>query len=253
MTSGQVRLPDRAAGMHANRERTWSARAEREETPVEKQRPDASGPGDLGRRVARRRAELGLSQRDVADRAGMASSYLDYLETSPAQPTNATVLRLAQVLETTPDALLGGGADAPPGRTGPARQPVLEHLDWDECLRLVTPGGVGRVAFATESGPLVLPVNFTVDEGAIVFRVAPNSPQADHAAAEMAFEVDKLDEAMSQGWSVLIVGHAAKVTDPGELRRLEEGGRVRPWAGNGRDVYLRLAPERVTGRRIRTQ
>ena len=26
-------------------------------------------------------------------------------------------------------------------------EPVLEHLDADECLRLISPGGVGRLAY----------------------------------------------------------------------------------------------------------
>ena len=38
--------------------------------------------GDLGRRVAERRRELGLSREDVAVRAGMSSGYLEYLEHS---------------------------------------------------------------------------------------------------------------------------------------------------------------------------
>ncbi|MGX1246953.1 hypothetical protein RKD46_008057 [Streptomyces pseudovenezuelae] len=46
-----------------------------------------AGPGDLGRRLLHRRGELGLTRREVADRAGMAPGYLRYLEESPAAHT----------------------------------------------------------------------------------------------------------------------------------------------------------------------
>jgi hypothetical protein len=43
------------------------------------------------------------------------------------------------------------------------------------------------------------------------------------------------DEALSEGWSILVVGPASAVTDPDTVRAL---GRVR------------IEPERITGRRI---
>ena len=51
--------------------------------------------GDLGRRVAERRREVGLTREDVAVRAGMSSGYLEYLEHSlQAALTAGTLLRL---------------------------------------------------------------------------------------------------------------------------------------------------------------
>ena len=65
----------------------------------------------------------------------------------------------------------------------------------------------------------------------------------------MSFEVDRVDEAMSEGWSVLVTGRLRRVS-PDELRRLENLG-VEPWAGGPRSVYLRLELREVSGRRIR--
>ncbi|MFJ7271335.1 helix-turn-helix domain-containing protein [Streptomyces sp. NPDC099050] len=45
-----------------------------------------SGRSDLGRRVAARRTELGLSREDVALRAGSAESYIAYVEEGEARP-----------------------------------------------------------------------------------------------------------------------------------------------------------------------
>lgn len=207
-------------------------------------------PGDVGRRVAQRRRELGLTVAEVALRAQTAPEYLEYLETRPGHPTVELLLRLAGVLETTAQELLGGGMERPPGRGSPGRHPRLETLDERECLWLISAGGVGRVAFQTDLGPVVLPVNFAVVDGAIVFRTAADTAQASHADGEVGFEVDHLDEAMREGWSVLIVGPALIVTEPAELQRIREQGHVGAWAGGERDLYVRIDPVRVTGRRI---
>lgn len=207
-------------------------------------------PGDLGRRIAQRRAELGLTQTELATRARIAPEYLDYVETRPGQPTAEILLRIAHALQTTGDELLGGGMDRPPGRGEPGRRPRLESLDENECLQLISAGGVGRIAFMTESGPAVLPVNFIVLDGSIVFRTAPGTPQATHADGEVGFEVDHLDEAMSEGWSVLVVGQARTVTEPDELLRIRQRGPIGSWAGGERDLHVRIDPKKITGRRI---
>jgi len=36
----------------------------------------------------------------------------------------------------------------------------IEHLDQDECLRLISPGGIGRIAYQSRFGPAILPVNY---------------------------------------------------------------------------------------------
>ena len=68
--------------------------------------PSPPDPGDLSRRVAQRRAELHLSQVQVAARAGVSLRYLEYLERYPARPTPAALRQLAAALRTTPAALL---------------------------------------------------------------------------------------------------------------------------------------------------
>ena len=65
--------------------------------------------GDLGRRITERRQKLGLTDEQLAARAGVSSTYLRLLETSPsAQPSTACLLRLASALGTTIDAIGGG-------------------------------------------------------------------------------------------------------------------------------------------------
>ena len=77
---------------------------------------------------------------------------------------------------------------------------VAEELDAAECLRLVAGQQIGRVAYNSRSGPMVLPVNYRLFEDSIVFRTAQGSAMDEDlttgiADAEylIAFEIDKLD------------------------------------------------------------
>ncbi|MEU6370116.1 pyridoxamine 5'-phosphate oxidase family protein [Streptomyces sp. NPDC046931] len=207
--------------------------------------------GDLGRRIALRREELGLTREDAAERAGMASSYLQYLEEQPtAAPGAASLLRLAGALGTTVRDLSGGDVDLPPGLGQAGRRPKFTELTAQECRDLLSTHGVGRLAMHTASGPVIVPVNYSVVQGTLVFRTRPHAVPAQAAGAQVAFEVDHLDEALSQGWSVLVSGHAQAVTDPETVRRLEEQAYSTPWAGGQRELWIRIEPLGITGRRI---
>jgi nitroimidazol reductase NimA-like FMN-containing flavoprotein (pyridoxamine 5'-phosphate oxidase superfamily) len=136
-----------------------------------------------------------------------------------------------------------------------AREPsagerVLQVLGPDECLSLLEPGGIGRVGFAAADGIMMLPVNFAVSKKAVIFRTAPDSLLAVYANTQVSFEADRIDEALRTGWSVLVHGHAHIVTDEHDVRRLEDQARLEPWAAGARDVYVRITPARITGRRI---
>jgi nitroimidazol reductase NimA-like FMN-containing flavoprotein (pyridoxamine 5'-phosphate oxidase superfamily) len=119
-----------------------------------------------------------------------------------------------------------------------------------ECFSLLEPGGIGRVGFASANGIMMLPVNFAVTGKGIIFRTAPDTLLALYANGQVSFEVDHLDEALREGWSVLVHGHAHEVTDEREVKRLEWGTHLEPWAGGARDVYVRISPTQISGRRI---
>jgi nitroimidazol reductase NimA-like FMN-containing flavoprotein (pyridoxamine 5'-phosphate oxidase superfamily) len=210
----------------------------------------AAEPGDLGTRLSRRRQDLKLSRRQLAGLAGVSVPYLQDLEAHHSRPTQAALRRLAAALQTTPQTLLGAGTGQPPGRAGPPGQPVLETLTPAECFDLLSPGGVGRVAFTTADGPVVLPVNYAMAGQTVIFRTAPDTLLAGYLDCLAGFEVDGLDEALSQGWSVLVTGRAVRVSSEAEVRHLERHAGVRPWAGGARDVYVRIIPRKITGRRI---
>ena len=133
---------------------------------------------------------------------------------------------------------------------GSAGQRALRTLSPAECLGLLEAGGIGRVGFASADGIMILPVNFAVTGRTIVFRTAPDTLLAVYGNAQVGFEVDHLDETLREGWSVLVHGHAHKVTDEREVKQLEVRTRLEPWAAGPRDVYVRITPTRISGRRL---
>jgi nitroimidazol reductase NimA-like FMN-containing flavoprotein (pyridoxamine 5'-phosphate oxidase superfamily) len=148
-----------------------------------------------------------------------------------------------------------GAPGAVPGRQSPARGSAgrahaLRTLSPAECFSLLEPGGIGRVGFASANGIMMLPVNFAVTGKGIIVRTAPDTLLALYANGQVSFEVDHLDEALREGWSVLVHGHAHEVTDEREVKRLEWGTHLEPWAGGARDVYVRILPTRISGRCI---
>ncbi|WNF00757.1 pyridoxamine 5'-phosphate oxidase family protein [Streptomyces luomodiensis] len=216
-------------------------------------RQPIGGGGDLGRRIALRRAQLGLSREEVAVRAGSSPGYVRYLEESPADPGAGTLLRIAAALETTTTALHGYGTDLPPGLGQAGHHPQLLELDPVECRARLAAHGVGRVSVSTSRGPVIVPVNYSVIDDAVVFRTAPEASPAAAAGTEVAFEVDHIDEALSQGWSVLVVGRARQVTEPAAVRELADKAFSTPWPGGSRDLWLRIEPTSITGRRIQAE
>ena len=183
----------------------------------------------------------------------MSLRYLEYVERYPARPEATALRRLAAALRTTPAALLGAGAQVPPGGGRLGGPPVITKLMPTECRQLIATGGIGRIAFCTTLGPAVLPVNFAMVAGTIVIRTGEGTAVDGHADEQVAFEVDHIDEALGQGWSVLARGRAHRVTpDDLEFGRMRDAA-VWPWPGGDRDVYVRIIPESITGRRIESR
>lgn len=133
---------------------------------------------------------------------------------------------------------------------------TMVDLDETECLRLISPGGVGRIAYAGRYGLTVLPVNYRVADGVILFRTGQDSRTDEdlrtgiaHAEYKVAFEIDDFDQAAREGWSVLIQGPAHHI-DSGAEHAAALAAGVEPWPGRGKDHFIRITPTRMTGRRI---
>jgi hypothetical protein len=62
--------------------------------------------------------------------------------------------------------------------------------------------------------------------------------------------VDRIDEVTRTGWSVLAVGQAIPIDDLSAVEHLLRVGVPDPWAGGTRHLWLRVRPDRISGREI---
>jgi nitroimidazol reductase NimA-like FMN-containing flavoprotein (pyridoxamine 5'-phosphate oxidase superfamily) len=129
--------------------------------------------------------------------------------------------------------------------------PESIDLSHDECVRLLSGGVGGRMAFSSPNGPHIVPVNYAVLDDAIVIRTSPYSLLGTYGRDTMlAFEVDWFDHERQRGWSVVARGRGEVVIDPLEIEHIHHIREPRPWAGGGRNLYLRLRWTELTGRRL---
>ena len=123
---------------------------------------------------------------------------------------------------------------------------ALTELREDECWDLLRARTVGRVGWQGSDGPTIVPVNYVIDERAVVIRTAPYTDLGrEGIVREVAFEVDDLDPVSRSGWSVLVRGR----------RRLDPeayGTTPRPevWVGGSRWLVVRIEVRTISGRRL---
>lgn len=213
----------------------------------EERHPD---PGVIARRVGRRRSALGLSENALATQAGMTPRYFQHLLGQGPGFDPGGFLRIAAALQMSSQELLEGRTDPPPGQNAPAPRPALFRLTTTECWDRIGSHGVGRVALPVEPGPAVFPVNYAVEARSILYRTAVGGPAAPETGTRLSFQVDRVDDRLSKGWSVLVTGITERIENPAAVRRLTEQLAVEPWAGGDRPLWMRIEPGEVTGRRI---
>ena len=126
----------------------------------------------------------------------------------------------------------------------------LEIMTSDECRDLLREQTLGRVAVRIGECPTILPVNYRLLDGDVVFRTDPGSKlSAALMRVMVAFEVDDIAAESHTGSSVVVNGHAEEVRDAVTLARVDELG-LEPWVTEGRDYVVRIRTRTVTGRRL---
>ena len=90
---------------------------------------------EIGKRIARRRKELGLRQVQVCERAGINDKYLSCIERATSIPSLEVIMKLALALDTTPDEFL----------TGSIR---YESDEWRDVAELMRGMSTGQLALA---------------------------------------------------------------------------------------------------------
>jgi len=123
----------------------------------------------------------------------------------------------------------------------------LVVLDAEACYRLIGAGGIGRVAFVVGPQPIILTINYTVDETDIVLRTASGIKLEAMPGARVAFQIDGFDAESSSWWSVLVQGAAELVDDPLAVATYE-GLPLEMLAPGRKSHWIRIRPIHVSGR-----
>lgn len=125
----------------------------------------------------------------------------------------------------------------------------LEALSVDECRALLASANLGRVGLRIGDAPAILPVNYALLDGDVVFRTDPGSKlTAALMGVQVAFEVDS-GTGRGEGWSVLVVGYIEEVRDTATLERIDELA-LEPWVEGHRGFVVRIDTRTITGRRL---
>ena len=140
--------------------------------------------------------------------------------------------------------------------TSAGMEAMVEVLGEDESLRLLEQAEVGRIGFTGRYGPEVLPVNYKMVGGGIVFRTEADGALGEDlrtgirgAEYKVAFEVDEVDSATRTGWSVMVQGAVHHVEDEAERAELTKIG-IESWISGERSLFMCITPTLITGRRI---
>jgi nitroimidazol reductase NimA-like FMN-containing flavoprotein (pyridoxamine 5'-phosphate oxidase superfamily) len=128
---------------------------------------------------------------------------------------------------------------------------TFEVLSETECRRLLAENDVGRVAFVDGDYPVVLPVNYVVDDNAIAIRTDAGAKLDAIPLHRVAFEIDGLERWNHSGWSVLVQGFGQDVSDAiGQRYEELRAGGPQMWAPGDRPHWLTIDIHRISGRRI---
>ncbi|MDR1807214.1 MAG: pyridoxamine 5'-phosphate oxidase family protein [Propionibacteriaceae bacterium] len=107
---------------------------------------------------------------------------------------------------------------------------------------------IGRLVVVVDQDAEIFPVNFAVDGESIVIRTAEGTKlSALLRNHRVAFEVDTWD--VDHGYSVILHGDAAPITDPAELARAE-ALRLKPWVPTVKTIFVRIDADQISARKF---
>jgi nitroimidazol reductase NimA-like FMN-containing flavoprotein (pyridoxamine 5'-phosphate oxidase superfamily) len=128
-------------------------------------------------------------------------------------------------------------------------QSNAEVLDENTCWELLAEAPIGRVVFAEGDDIEVFPVNFSLGGRSVLFRSAPGSKlELVAERPRVAFEVDSYTDDVA--WSVILWGTAERLAFDDEIEHSGILGLV-SWNPDEKFNYVRITPDRVSGRRFR--
>lgn len=125
-----------------------------------------------------------------------------------------------------------------------ADRPVVELSD-EECWARLDEERVGRLGYQLVDEIHVIPINYAVVEGSLVFRTAAGGKLlAAELHSEVALEIDRFNE--TDAWSVLVRGRLRHLEED-EAERLADVGDW-TWVPTLKYDLIEVVPTAVTGR-----
>ena len=126
---------------------------------------------------------------------------------------------------------------------------LLEEMTPQQCRECLAAASVGRVDYMAPRGPVAVPVNYRLSGLQVIMSTDVTKAAELEAQRKVGFEIDRIDDAELEGWSVLVSGPARRVDDPEELVDHARLG-LEVWAGGLRQALVALDIVELTGRRI---
>jgi nitroimidazol reductase NimA-like FMN-containing flavoprotein (pyridoxamine 5'-phosphate oxidase superfamily) len=129
---------------------------------------------------------------------------------------------------------------------------TLEEIGEEECLELLAPQSVGRLAVVHDGQPLVFPSAYFLDGRTVAIHTGLDVLRDAATLGKVAFEVDSVQPAWHQGWSVVVLGVGEHITDALDAwsERLMTRARQLPWAP-GSESWVAISSPTFWGRRTR--
>jgi nitroimidazol reductase NimA-like FMN-containing flavoprotein (pyridoxamine 5'-phosphate oxidase superfamily) len=126
-----------------------------------------------------------------------------------------------------------------------AESPVTKLSD-EQCWKLLGGSSFGRLATSALGMVDIMPINYVVDKGTLVFRTAPGSKLLEISVSNIvAFEIDNYRA--NDAWSVVLKGTAEMITNPYDIV-LAEALPLNPWVPTDKPIFVRITPTDITGR-----
>jgi uncharacterized protein len=127
----------------------------------------------------------------------------------------------------------------------PDTQVPVVRLSAEECWELLETEELGRLAYRLVDEVHIVPINFVVNGGSVLFRTSSgNKLLAAALQSDVALEIDWHDDLTA--WSVVARGHLRQLDEDEEHR--VESLPLQPWVPTLTYDVIELVPEVVTGR-----
>jgi nitroimidazol reductase NimA-like FMN-containing flavoprotein (pyridoxamine 5'-phosphate oxidase superfamily) len=124
-------------------------------------------------------------------------------------------------------------------------------------MELLASGGLGRLVYDGQDGPMALPVVYRVDEGSVVLGTwDPVLFDEDlrtgiaHAEYHVGVEADEINMDAREGWFVLVRGAAHHLDAEDERAPFVHAG-LEPWIAGVPAHFIRVTPISIWGNRTR--